>query len=483
MTRRAASLVIASALAVKLVLLAVVFARNPNAFSYNDSREYLGAARALVQLGVYAPDVTRSSEPEVLRTPGYPVLAAVSLALFGDRTWPLSVLGAIASALTALVVLVRFTPPVPERAAAWAAAILSLDPGSLIRSLDILSETFFTLLLVVFLAQFIRLLRSGSFRHAFLAGLTLAVATLVRPIGQYLGPIAVVGLAAVLATAGVPRRRVAAACALFAAPILVLVGGWIVRNRLVAGFTGLAPVAGHQLLHRRAAAVVAAAEGITLTQAQERLGIREAFYRFRGPSAERDLFGGRRYVDVFPETCRESLVSLDRKWERETWEIFRAHPVLTARMLAKGAAMLLFSPPPIATLARFEVYTPDPELIRLWEDQELVPLASRFARWHPVVFAAAAVSILWLAFLWGTAAVGLAAAPRVVGLAPAVLLGGTLAYFIVLSASTDALDDRYRVPLVPAAGLLAGIALGARSPALRRPAGANVATMSPVRRT
>ena len=309
MTRRAAGLVIASALALKLVLLAVVVARRPDAFVYVDSRAYLGAAHALVSLGKYAPDVSRADEPEIVRTPGYPLVVAASFTLFGGRTWPLSAIGAISSALTALVVLLGFTPPVPARAAGWAAVLVSLDPGSFARSLDVLSETVFALLLAVALAAFIRALRRASPLAALLAGFALGAATLVRPIAQYLGPFALVAFAGTLVAAHVPRRRALAACAAFAAPILLLVGGWVARNRQVAGFTGLAPVAGHQLLHRRAAAVVAAAEGITLTQAQERLGFREAFYRFRGPITEREIFGDARYADAFPETYEHPFQS------------------------------------------------------------------------------------------------------------------------------------------------------------------------------
>jgi hypothetical protein len=229
----------------------------------------------------------------------------------------------------------------------------------------------------------------------------------------------------------------------------------------VAGFMGLAPVAGHQLLHRRAAAVVAEADGITLTQAQDRLGIREAFYRFRGPGSEPDLFGSARYADVFRETCRDSLPELDRSWTRTALGIFRAHPALTLRVFAEGVGSLLFAPPPLLALVRMGAFEPGPEEIRMWMDQEVVALGRRLARAHPAVFAAAAASLLWLAFLWGTAAAGLRAAPRVVGAGPAAALGGVLLYLIVLSAGTDALD-RFRVPLVPAACLLSGISFAAR---------------------
>ena len=118
--------------------------------------------------------------------------------------------------------------------------------------------------------------------------------------------------------------------------------------------------------------------------------------------------------------------------------------------------MLLFSPSPLIVLAKIGAYEPGPESTRLWEDQDFVALASRLAREHLAVFLAATASILWLGFLWGAAAAGFRAGPKVVGVVPTAVLGVTLAYFVVLSAGTDALDDRFRLPLVPPASVSRG---------------------------
>ncbi len=459
MTRRGAALVVAGALALKLALLAVLVSRRPDAFLTVDSGTYLGPARALLQLGSFAPGVDRPGEPEVVRTPGYPLVVAASFTLFGDRNWPLSALGACASALTALVVLFGMSPPVSPRAAAWAAVLLSADLGSFFHALDVLSETVFTLLLVVALAAFLRAAASGGWRAAAAAGIALAASTLVRPIAIYLGPLALAGLAWALVVRRAARSRILAALAAFALPLLLIVGGWTARNRCVAGFTGLAPVAGHQLLHRRAAAVVAAAEGIPLSEAQERLGIREAFYRFRGPGSERELFGTRSYAEVFPATSGLSLPALDRIWSREALGIFEKHPAGTARMLAEGAAAFLLAPPPLLLLPRYGLFEPSPALTALWADQEFGRLAVRLAREHPAVFAAAGASMLAIGLLWAAAAAGLGLASRAASPVAAAAFAGTVLYFVTVSSGTDAADDRYRVPAMPAACLLAGIGL------------------------
>jgi len=372
--------------------------------------------------------------------------------------------GALASGATALIVLFGFTPPLSERAASWAAVLLVADVGSFLRSLDVLTETVFTTLLVAALALFVRALASRAAGTASAAGLLLGAAVLVRPVGLYLVPLGACGLAVASAAARVPWHRALAAVLAFTASAGLLVGGWIIRNERVAGGWTLAPIVGHNLLHYGAARVVAAADGIGLRQAQEKLGIREAFYRFQGPAAESVLFGSRRYAGLFPESSRLTLVELDRVWARRATRILRDHPVLTARRLAVGAVELALAPPPLILLAKYGAYRPDDEILRLWQDHELIPLVERLARLHPIVLAASAASGVLLLAFWVLSAIGASRAPRELGLPAALALFVCLAYLVACSAGAGALEDRFRVPLVPVSSILAGVALARSRP-------------------
>jgi hypothetical protein len=349
MSRRIAFAVILAALAGRLAVFAWVHDRNPSAFAYLDSADYVGPAMALLHLGVYAPTPERGSEAEIVRAPGYPLLVAATFSVFGEKPWAVSVVGAFVATATAFLVLLGLGKFLGEGAAALGAILLCLDAGSFGRSLDVLSESLFTLLLVLGLWALCAGVARGPVRRApvFLAGLALGAAVLVRPILVYFPLAATVALLVLAVIRGDRGRRLVAIGISFFLPVALLVGGWIVRNGLATGSYLLTPVAGHQLLHRRAASVVARAEGITLSQAQERLGIREAFFRWRGPSAEQELFGPGRYEDAFPETAGLRVEELDRIWTRDAIEIFRRHPLLTARMLAEGTGSLLFSPPPL----------------------------------------------------------------------------------------------------------------------------------------
>lgn len=463
MSRRTALVVVFLALAARLALLALVHHRDPMAFSYVDTEDYLGPARALRDLGAYAPGPERPGEAEIVRAPGYPLLMAATFTLLGEERWALSAVGALLATATALVLLFGMGRFVGERASAWGATLLCLDAGSVARSLDLLSETLFTLLLALALLALCSAVSRGPVRPApaLLAGFLTGAAVLVRPILLYFPLAAAAGLAwvAVRRAAGTKARLLPVAA--FLAPVTLLAGGWIVRNGVATGAYVMTPVAGHQLLHRRAAAVDARVRGVSLTRAQEELGIREAFFRWRGPGSERELFGARRYAEVFPATAGLSAAELDRRWTRRALEIFREHPLGTARMLAQGTAMLLLSPPPVILSAKWGLLRPSEELFRLWSDQELGRFAARLRQESPRVWAAAVGAVVQLVVLYGLALAGLLLLGRRVPTAVQAVLAGTFLYLAATSAGTDALDDRFRVPLMPVTCLYAGASLAA----------------------
>lgn len=465
MNRRIAAGLVGLALAGKLLLLAVLVWRGPGPGVFIDSGTYLGPARALLETGRYATGPEPSAGPELLRTPGYPALLALVFAVFGERIWVASALGACLSAATALALLVLFVEPFGWRPAAWAAVLLSFEPGSFCRSLDILSETFFTLLLVLGLAALVAVVGRPEPRPApaFLGGVALALATLVRPILVFLLPVLALMLLAVSLGRRWPGARRTAVVGAFLLGPALLVGGWLARNARVAGAFSLAPVSGHQLLHRRAAAVVARVDGIPLTLAQERLGIREAFFRFRGPDSEAELFGDRSYRGLFPETAGLGLFELDRRWRGEALKVFRAHPFATLAATGRGSLLLLFTPPSLIFSVRFGLLWPETDLRHLYDEQQIEDLASFLARRHPVLFAVSSLLVVQLVALAVLAARGALRSWRPGHRAVHAVLLVTLGYLIVASSSTDAFDDRYRVPLMPVVCVYAAAGLASRS--------------------
>ena len=456
---RAVFAVVVAALALKLVLLALVVGARPQAVVYIDTGTYLRPALALLRHGSFSPSPEAVPEPEINRTPGYPLIVAAAWRLFGVQPWVPPLLGALLSAGTALVAARLATRLFGGRAGLAAAVLVSCEPGTFLRSLDVLSDTPFTFFLMLF-ASALAAYAGGDGTSPGRAGFWLALATLVRPLSYYLLPLAAVFVLVVAHRRRRSFRTASGAAAAFLVPPLLLVGGWEARNLARANAFTLSPIASSELLFYRAAPVLARSEGVSVPAMQERLGNRERWYR-SGGGTEREIFGDVHYRDLFPATSRLSLVELNARWRGQAIAIFAEHPVLTAAMAAKGVAVLLLTPASLILSPKYGFFVPDPTLVALYEDQRVGPFAARLAHASPWLFAVSAGLVALLAALWGMACGGLWLARREVPVLVHVALLGTFLYVLVVSAGFEASDDRYRLPLVPiacvyAARVLAG---------------------------
>jgi 4-amino-4-deoxy-L-arabinose transferase-like glycosyltransferase len=148
-----------------------------------------------------------------------------------------------------------------------AAAILAIDPLSILYSSLVLTETLFSLFLTSSVLMLWR--PSGNnWRRGLAAGLLLGLATLTRPISFYLVvPLAVAYL--ILERNSLRKAALAAAC--FLVGFGVLTGGWIIRNYETSGLTAISSVEGINLLYYRAAGALVESEHISLSTARARL--------------------------------------------------------------------------------------------------------------------------------------------------------------------------------------------------------------------
>jgi 4-amino-4-deoxy-L-arabinose transferase-like glycosyltransferase len=441
------------ALALKFFLFLYVVRVKPQAVVTIDTGTYLRPALALLHHGSFSPGPEVVPEPEINRTPGYPALVAAAWRLLGERPWVPSLLGALLSAGTALVTARLATRLFGGHAGVAAAILVSFEPGTFLRSLEILSDTPFVFVLMLFVSALVGY-AGGAGTSPVRAGFWLALATLVRPLSYYLLPLGVLFVFVVARRQGRSFRAACGVAAAFLLPALLLVGGWQARNLARANAFILSPIAGSELYFYRAVPVLARAEGVPIPEMQEKLGNRERWYR-SGGGTEREIFGDARYADLFPATRQLSLIELNARWRRQAVAIIASHPVLAAAMAAKGAALLLLTPPSLIMSVRYALFLPDATLLALYEDQRLGPFALRLARAAPRLFAVSVVLVALLAALWGAALGGLWLARRDVKTAVHIVLLGTFLYVLIVTAGFEASDDRYRLPLIPIACMYA----------------------------
>lgn len=385
-------------------------------YFYPDSLTYLGPAKMLLAGWGFA---TKPGVPEVLRTPGYPLL----LAAFGTRVVPVIVLQHIIN--VGLAVAIYHFALRQGRFVALAAAILfALDPPTVHYANKLLTETLFTALLFV---AFVladaghpersdgsrRLSSFASLAMTTLHGLLVGILVITRPVAILYFLV----VAAVWAIQRVPRRTIA----IFVAAALAVPLAWALRNRIVAGdFTVSVIGANNLLLHRAAGAMAILDEGnFDQDLATEQRDLLEEAHdliqQTERVAAAEDL----------PEGVRAPYYSaLARR-------VILQHPIAFALLTLRGLLVNSF----------------DSDWDAIWIvsrlDGRTIEIALDAVAAIVFALAVAGIVVLWR---------------RDRNLA--ILLAGTVVYFLLISAGGEA-EARFRVPVVPQLAIAAACGLDA----------------------
>lgn len=193
---------------------------------YGDASGYHILAVNLLETGGLTWD---GETPTSFRMPGYPLFLAVVYAIAGPAPVAVRLAHAVLSAMTVIPVYFIGRRLGGKSVAAVAAVGVALHPFLLYMTGWVYSETLFFLLLWTGIWLFILALDHGSPRSAVLAGLTLGMATLVRPEIVVL-PLCVAGLIWLL----LRRPRPSIRAAIIAQTVLLaVVLPWTVRNVMV----------------------------------------------------------------------------------------------------------------------------------------------------------------------------------------------------------------------------------------------------------
>jgi len=234
-----------------------------------DSEGYLRLARAIQETGSYRDPF----KEDLYRPPGYPLFIAAARLGSGTATWPVVLLQLIVSGVASLLLAGAAGRIGHPRVGMASAFIYALSPAGCLWALTIMSETLFAFLLVLGVYLLMRFLQDG--RHAWvgLAGLTLGVASMVRPIGVFLIPV----WAGILVVRGLRGRL---RPVLTSAVVLVVAGSlpiatWMIRNAAVHGELVLSTVGTRTFYAFNLAVVMAEVHGITRDQAATQIALSE----------------------------------------------------------------------------------------------------------------------------------------------------------------------------------------------------------------
>jgi hypothetical protein len=214
----------------------------PPTFVTPDSDDYLWPGFALASgLGF---------EPELRRTPLYPIFIAAVLASGGDLGTLAAVqhvLGIVTAGLTFGLGRVAFGARAGRVAGLLAGLLAALSGPLIIYEHYLMSESLFTLVLTLALLVLVTALRWPTTAWLLSAGGAIALAGLTRPVGQAVVPIGLV----VPMLLALPRWRTGLARAgLVAVGLVVVLAPWTLRNVVVHGTPGAEGALGQALIGR-----------------------------------------------------------------------------------------------------------------------------------------------------------------------------------------------------------------------------------------
>ena len=424
------------ALALRLAVALVAYgAAGPEAFEARDTSSYRQPAAELVRTGAFA----RGGAPEIVRTPGYPLLLVPGLLLgpVAAVTVALQALLGMATVYVVYAVARRLAPSAPVAAQA-AALLCAVEPLSVLYAAKLLSETLFAFAVAAVLWALLTYLATDRWAHLLATAAALVGAAYVRPIGYYLPGLVAAALLVRALVAGGSRRRRLGQWAVLCLAAAAGLGVWHLRNRRVVEYDGFAAIADVNLYFFHAAAIRAALDGDDFYAVQERWGYRDEGVYLAAHPEQRSLSPGQRYAAM----RRQGLAAL------------AAHPLTYAGIHLRGLARVVVDPGALEYLRLFGRYPRAGGLLGVAIDRGLAAAAGQLWAQRPLAFAAHALLGLALLAWYALSAVGLVRTrPRSLGL---VLVVAVIAYLLVLSGGAVSLS-RFRHPIMPPLCVLAGL--------------------------
>jgi hypothetical protein len=427
---------IALAVRISIPVSGYLYTHDVTIFQVPDTASYVQPARQLIADGRFAAS---DGTPEIIRTPGYPMLLVLGL-LRGRFELITITLQVLMSCFT--VYLVYCTTDLVfenERAALLAAALYALEPLSILYTSILVTETLFATIVMVSVYYLMKYLRRQSLWDLLASAVAFAASVYVRPVGYFLPVILAVGLSAwVMMTGQRNKRRLMIQIAVFVVVSLGLTSLWQVRNKVETGYSGFSGISSINLYFDSAASVLAAKQHMSWREVQNRLGYQdEGIYFQRHPEQK-----------AWPLAQRLGFIN------HEAERILLASPFTYARIHFEGILRSIFDPGSIEFLRFFDLYPKRGGLLGVLVDQDAVKTMETLLYTRPLVFWSNVVLLPLLAITLLCACVVLFSKRLMRD--PCILTALLIATYYLLISGGPGASGRFRHPAMPIISILAG---------------------------
>ena len=270
--------------------------------------------------------------PEILRTPGYPIFLMLTGMADNHPLLSISCQIMLACFSVFLVYQLGMLLFLNVQAATLCAVLYAIEPTSVFYSIQLLTETLFTTILLVFIYQLLSYILRPSWGSLIWAALALSATVYVRPASYYLPLFCAVGLT-VLPLKLRFAYKVCRATA-FLAICTVLIGLWQVRNYAETGYGGFSSLAEHDLYYGQAVGILANKE--------------HTDYAAKVIKLERQ-----QGQEVWADAHNVALIMQEK---HDALRIIKQNPVLFVKLQLRGMVAVVLDPSSTHILKRLGLY-------------------------------------------------------------------------------------------------------------------------------
>ena len=430
-------LILLFALVIRLGLFILIHPEHPERAYSPDSFEYLKSASSIYHTGKFNKDASPNAVPETMRTPGYPFFMAVIyfFAGEGNDTALLFIQIVIGSILIPWFTYLLGYRLLSHNVGLIAAGLIAIDPGHIVFSFSVLTETVYTALFMgamIFLVKFIQ--EKKNIVSLVFCIVLISAATYIRPVSLYLPMLIFLGFLLITLIKYWSWKDVAIYGIVIVCSFTVCIVPWQLRNLAVAGANQFSTHVSHELQIRAA----------RIYDEVHKVGRKQALLIIKKGVLE---------------TTDPSKKMNERQIEYSVNYILD-HPWVTAKMLTKGFYQCLvgLGTFPLIQYLGLAEYPED----HVYSEKKFLLDNFRSGNYGLFIFHAGMIAInviTILAFLCGLVLLGLLTIRKKTTpefseqrsrkiLAVSVVLLAVIFYFLLVSSATDAYF-RYRSPVMP----------------------------------
>lgn len=375
---------------------------------------------------------SQNGSAEIFRTPGY-CLFLIPGILLGHTAAAALFLQIILSCVSIIMIYLLSKEIFKEEKAAWIVACLyAFEPLSMLYSVKILTETFFTFVLMTGVYAFIKFLKNHENFYLFIFAVYFTFLPYIRPVAYFLPIIFLIflGLWSFQKKSFYPL-------AVFFLIFVVGIGFWHWRNHRQANYDGFSSVSQVNLYFFQGAAVKAQLEHKPFSETQKEMG-----YLNTGL-----------YNSLHPEQTGWPASKIYGYMGQEGLKLIREYPWIYFKIHMKGVLKVLLDPAANEWLKLFKLYPENGGLLSFFNDNGFLRTFKMILEDKPLLFWLNMGLACVLALYYLAAFLGLIYS-KGHGHQICLLLLVVL-YFVLMSAGPQSMA-RFRHPVMPFISLMAG---------------------------